>query len=71
MNLSNLSKVRIRTADAASYLGLSKSTLEKYRISGAGPVYASLGRVIVYDVEDLDAWVDARKRTSTSEAVPA
>ena len=60
-------KRRGRTADAASYIGLSKSTLEKYRVTGGGPVYASLGRIVIYDFDDLDIWVEARKRTSTSD----
>ncbi|MBT3702391.1 MAG: helix-turn-helix domain-containing protein [Alphaproteobacteria bacterium] len=60
---------RLRTVDAAKYIGLSKSTLEKYRVAGGGPVYASLGRVVVYEHADLDEWVNARKRKSTSEKV--
>ena len=61
------SKRRLRTPDAAAYLSLSKSTLEKMRVYGGGPVYAQLGRVVVYEVGDLDAYVEARKRHSTSE----
>ncbi len=62
---------RFRTQAAADYLGLSKSTLEKMRVTGLGPVYSALGRVVVYDVDELDAYVDARKRRSTSEALEA
>lgn len=58
----------LRTQDAADYLGLSKSTLEKYRLSGDGPQYVKMGKAIAYKTEDLDAWVDARKRNSTSES---
>jgi len=47
----------LRTEEAAAYVGLSKSTLEKLRVTGGGPVYAALGRVVVYRLEDLDAWV--------------
>ena len=71
MNTSFPQKCRLRTKAAAAYLGLSPSTLEKSRVSGDGPIYASLGRVVVYDVEDLDAYVDARKRHSTSELTQA
>lgn len=63
-------KRRLRTKDAASYLGLSKSTLEKMRVTGGGPIYSALGRIVVYEVGDLDAYVEARKRRSTSELVP-
>lgn len=60
----------LRTADAASYVGLSKSTLEKLRVTGGGPAYSALGRVVVYRIEDLDAWVSAHKRRSTSDTPP-
>jgi len=33
----------IRTRDAARYLGLAESTLEKWRISGGGPRWVRLG----------------------------
>jgi predicted DNA-binding transcriptional regulator AlpA len=70
MTILDLPKRRLRTKDAAAYIGLSKSTLEKYRVTATGPVYAALGRIVVYDVDDLDAWVEARKRHSTSEPAP-
>jgi hypothetical protein len=71
MKTSFPQKCGLRTKAAAAYIGLSPSTLEKSRVSGDGPIYASLGRVVVYDVEDLDAYVDARKRHSTSELTRA
>jgi predicted DNA-binding transcriptional regulator AlpA len=67
MKTENLTRF-FRTADAARYVGLSKSTLEKLRVTGGGPEYAALGRVIVYRAEDLDAWVQAHLRRSTSDA---
>jgi excisionase family DNA binding protein len=60
----------LRTEEAAAYVGLSKSTLEKLRVTGGGPVYAALGRVVVYRLEDLDAWVSAHIRCSTSDNTP-
>jgi predicted DNA-binding transcriptional regulator AlpA len=63
----NLQRHCLRTAEAAAYLGLSKSTLDKLRVTGQGPRYAKLGRICVYDLVDLDAFREARKRLSTSE----
>jgi predicted DNA-binding transcriptional regulator AlpA len=60
-------KRRVRTAEASKYLNLSESTLEKYRLTGFGPRYAKLGRIVTYSMEDLDDWVAARSRTSTSQ----
>ena len=68
MQTSHLTENRcLRTTEAASYIGLSKSTLEKLRVTGGGPEYSALGRVVVYRIEDLDDWVSAHKRRSTSD----
>lgn len=64
----NANRRRMRTAEAAAHLGVSKSFLEKLRLTGLGPRFAKLGKAVVYDSTDLDAWADARKRNSTSEA---
>lgn len=58
---------RLRTADAAAYCASSKSTFEKYRLTGEGPTYIKLGRVVVYDRNDLDSWLSSHRRMSTSE----
>ena len=52
---------------AAIRLSLSSSTLAKLRLSGNGPIYSKLGRRVVYQVNDLDAWVSAHRYKSTSE----
>jgi hypothetical protein len=60
---------KLRTRAAADYTGLAESTLEKLRVSGAGPLYIRVGRIVVYDPDDLDAWLGAHKRRSTSDRV--
>jgi hypothetical protein len=58
----------LRTRDAARYLGLASSTLEKMRLLGNGPRFIRLGfRAIGYEVGDLDTFIDAGRRTSTSD----
>ena len=57
------------TERAARRLGLSVSTLEKLRVTGGGPAYLKLGRRVVYEASDLDAWKAARRTHSTSQAV--
>lgn len=54
---------RLSTAKAADYLGLSPSFLAHSRPKGDGPVFSKCGARIVYDTRDLDAWLDAHKRT--------
>lgn len=54
---------------AASYLGLSASTLNKMRCTGAGPRFLTITRAAVhYEPADLDAWIAVRRRGSTSES---
>lgn len=57
----------LRTAAAAVYCGSAKSTFDKYRLTGAGPTYMKVGRTVVYDIDDLDAWMATHRRTSTSD----
>jgi hypothetical protein len=58
----------LNTEEAAAYLGLSMSLLEKLRVRGDGPPYAKVGARVIYLPEDLDAFVRGRRVRSTSEA---
>lgn len=59
----------LRTKDAAAYLGIGQSTLERKRIEGTGPQFRRLGaRIVTYAVDDLDAWANENVLSSTSEA---
>lgn len=58
----------LRTSDAAHYLQMGASTLEKLRMTGDGPPFARVtGRAVVYRVEDLDAWMASRLCRSTAD----
>lgn len=57
----------LRTPDAARRVGLAPKTLEKHRCYGTGPAYRKLGGRVVYDIEELDAWVELGRRSSTSD----
>ena len=59
---------KLDTPQAAEYLGLGKSTLDKLRVAGGGPVFIKIGKRVVYDPADLDAWFAAHKRTSISDS---
>jgi excisionase family DNA binding protein len=56
--------------DAAEYLGLAPQTLAKLRWSGDSPPYFKVGRRVLYEREELDAWLAQRKRRSTSDRNP-
>ena len=48
------------TDAAADYLGLSPRTLQKHRVYGGGPPFRKFGRRVLYALDDLDRWADAR-----------
>lgn len=50
---------RINGRDAAKYLGISVSTLDKMRAVGRGPRYLKLGGRCFYRWADLDAYLEA------------
>ena len=60
---------RLNTSAAADYCGLASSTFAKFRVFGRGPKFLKLGRRVVYDVADLDAWLASNRRRSTSDRV--
>jgi excisionase family DNA binding protein len=58
----------LTVAEAAKYLRVSKSFLDKSRVCGGGPDFIRLGkRKILYRTCDLDAWACSRRHRSTSE----
>jgi hypothetical protein len=64
----------LTTAEAARFLRLSVPTMERLRVTGDGPVFIKLGSGkrcrVVYRRRDLDAWLDAQRRDSTSQRGP-
>jgi excisionase family DNA binding protein len=62
-----MTKRLLTVGEAATYLSLSASSLNRWRVSGGGPRYVKLGGKVLYDVRDLDQWIEAHKRRSTSE----
>lgn len=61
-------------SEASTFLGVSPSTLNAWRVRRQGPAFVKLGRRVLYKPADLTAFVDGqRKRTDvgTRKAVPA
>ena len=56
-------------AEAAKYLGVSRSYLRKARMDGAvgnrtpGPPFIRFGTMVRYDRADLDTWIEAHRCT--------
>lgn len=66
--MSQAAPTRYLTNDeAAAHLRLSPRTLEKQRVIGGGPRFRKFGRRVLYAIEDLDRWADARAFEMTSD----
>jgi predicted DNA-binding transcriptional regulator AlpA len=54
--------------EAAKFLDLKPRTMEVWRYEGGAPPFVRVSsRCVRYRPADLDAWVEARVRTSTSD----
>jgi hypothetical protein len=58
--LTKHSKRYLTNTEAAEYLNLAPSTLNKQRVYGGGPRFHKFGRRVVYALSDLEAWASAR-----------
>ncbi len=64
---SDLPTRKLSVQEAARFLGLSVSTLNKMRLNGTGSRYLKLGRRVLYDIRDLQEWAAERTRSHTSQ----
>jgi hypothetical protein len=53
---------------AARELGVSRRSLERWRLEERGPAWVRVGKLCMYRREDLEAFI-ARNRVASSEAV--
>ena len=56
----------LTTKEAAERLRRKKSCLEAWRCRGGGPTFVKLGRGVFYRDVDLEAFIEAGRRTNTS-----
>lgn len=59
--------------EAAEYLGLSPDYLYRRRKAGKPPVWSHIpdSKVIRYDIEDLDAFMEQHKQDAATHEAPA
>ncbi len=60
------SSVLLTVDQVSIYLGLARSTLNKWRCHGGGPVFIKMGRAVRYRQQDLEDFLNDNASTSTS-----
>ena len=67
--MENLQFVLLDNEGAAEFLGVSPTTLPRWRWSGIGPAYLKIGRSIRYRRVDLEAWLAGRAVSTKDQTV--
>ncbi len=65
--MQNDSVYLIGERGAAERLGLAVATLRRWRWVGRGPRFVKVGGAVRYDPADLDAFIEAGRRISTTD----
>jgi excisionase family DNA binding protein len=60
-------EIPLTTKQAAQALGIKPGTLEIWRVRGDGPAFMKIGRAVRYRRDDIEAFMTAGRRASTSE----
>ena len=60
----------LKEGETARLLTVEVATLRRWRWAGKGPVYRKIGGAVRYDPADLTAFIEAARRTSTSDPGP-
>lgn len=67
MSTETLNDPLLEIREVAAYLKVSPPALEKWRLTGKGPAFIRIGRLIRYRRSDLDRWL--AEQTVGREAV--
>lgn len=62
----------LNSINAADHLSIAESTLRKSRVTGilcgvSAPAYMKMGRKVLYDIQDLDRWLNSLPRGNCTE----
>ena len=53
--------------ETAEYLGITRGALAQMRYMGTGPAFHKIGRKVVYDLAEVNAWLDSNRHEKTGE----
>ena len=61
----------LNQAQVARILGVTEKFLEARRVRGGCIPFCKIGSLVRYRRADVNAWIESRRMTSTSEPTPA
>jgi hypothetical protein len=62
-----MAKTLIKSSRMEERYGLRSNYLAKLRITGEGPAFLKIGNLIFYEEDRVEAWLESKRRTSTSD----
>lgn len=60
----------LSTNEAAEHLGVTDTTMRRWRSQGVGPAFTKIGAFAAYTVADLDAWVKDGRKVTANQGLP-
>ena len=67
--MTTLSNRLLDEDGAAEMLGCSPALMRKFRRVGGGPAFCRIGRLVRYQLGDLEAFIEAKKERVAEEAI--
>ncbi len=67
VNNSNTNQQWLSAKEAAEYTILGHSTLAKLRLTGGGAPFSKIGEKVLYKKSDLEAWLESKRVSNTSQ----
>ncbi len=63
----NETKKYLTTKELAKHLSISESTLISYRANECGPEYKKIGRMVRYNIDEVNSWIQIENKKAKKE----
>jgi predicted DNA-binding transcriptional regulator AlpA len=60
-------KKYLTTKELAEHLSISESTLISYRANECDPAYKKIGRMVRYDINEVNSWIELENKKAKKE----
>ena len=68
MTQRTIQRTVLRPKEVSDLTGIVEETLKYWRPRGKGPRWYKLGRSVVYDLADVEAWIEQQRQATGSAA---